>query len=110
MDDNALSFRSSDDAGMYTVLIFGTQRTKLFGRAHSQGLDTSFSLLHLHYIQDPRAICFFHKQFAPLRVDPLIQRHAHRIHLRDGRVEMRFEVPVCSERFTDMARPAIFSV
>jgi len=64
----------------------------------------------LHCIRDPRVICPFYKHFAPFRVDPLIERHAHRIHLRYGRVKMRFKVAVRSERFTDMARPAVFGV
>ena len=51
---------------------------------------------------------FFHKQLAPFGVDPLVQRHAHGIHLLYGRIEMRFEVAVRSERFTDMACSAVF--
>jgi len=53
---------------------------------------------------------FFHKQLAPFRVHPLVERHAHGIHLRYGRVEMCFEVAVRSERFADMARPAVFGM
>ncbi len=67
----------------------------------------------LHNIQDPGVIMihpFFHKQLTPFGVDPLVQRHADGIHLRYGRVEMRFEVAVCSERFTDMARSAVFGI
>jgi hypothetical protein len=68
----------------------------------------------LHNIRDPGVIMIlihpFHKQLAPFGVDPLIQRHAHGIHLRYGRVEMRFEIAVRSERFTDMACPAVFRI
>jgi hypothetical protein len=65
----------------------------------------------LHCVRDPGFISGpFDKQLAPFRIHALVQRHAHGVHLRYGRVEMSFVVPVCSERFTDMAHPAIFGV
>ena len=61
-------------------------------------LPTSHARSFLHCIRDPGITTSpFHKQFAPFWVHPFVQRHAHRVHLRYGRVEMSLKVPVRSE-------------
>ena len=87
----------------------GGARTTRDNRATTFPRGSFFSFLHC--VRDPGFIGGpFDKQLAPFRIHALVQRHAHGVHLRYRRVEMSFEVPVRSERFTDMASPAIFGV
>jgi len=47
-------------------------------------------------------------QIRPLGKNALVERHAHRIHLVDGSVEMGFEIPMRAERFANVARSSVF--
>ena len=70
-------------------------------------LHSTGSIVHLMSISGMLA---FHVEFGPLGVDTFVQRHADGIHLGDGSVKVRFEITVCTERFSDMASATVLCV